>query len=146
VAEMARNKRAVILGPACLARLHKQVGDHFSVTGVTHQGIDLEVQVAGILPRAGPYADLGFLNRDYLNDALDVYPRTHAGQQHPLSARRLAVVFLKLQDAEALNHLAAQIESSGLFVDPPVKTESLSAAILDALAPLQDMIWGIRWL
>jgi putative ABC transport system permease protein len=146
VEKMEHNRRAVILGPACLARIRKQAGDHFSVTGLSHEGIDLELEVAGSLPRAGVYADLGFMNRDYLNDALDVYPSTHAGMKHPLAPRRLTLVFLKAADAMALDRLAAQIESSGLFVDPAVKTESLSVAVLGALAPFRDMLWGIRWL
>jgi putative ABC transport system permease protein len=53
---------------------------------------------------------------------------------------------LKAEDSKALDRIGLQIENSGLFVDPAVKMETLSAALLGALAPFRDIIWAIRLL
>ena len=40
------------------------------------------------------------MNRDYLNAALDDYPRTHAGKPHPLADKTLNLVWLRVPDSE----------------------------------------------
>jgi putative ABC transport system permease protein len=145
VHEMERNKRGVILGRKTLDMLHKKVGERFIMTGINPLGIDLEFEIIGAFPQ-GRYDEMAIMNRDYFNDALDVYPRTHGGVKHPLADHRLGMVWLQVPDQDTFGRVGAQIESSGLFQDPPVKCETLSSAVVTELEGFRDMVWGMRWL
>jgi putative ABC transport system permease protein len=145
VALMEANKRAVVMGQTQLLALNKRVGERFTLTSQTHTGIDLEFEIVGAFP-PGRYNELAVMNRDYLNDALDQYPKTHGGIKHPMADRSLTLVWLQLADREAFNRVAEQIESSGLFRNPAVKCETLSSGIAVTLDVYGDLIWGIRWL
>jgi putative ABC transport system permease protein len=145
VAAMEKNKRAVILGPGRLKAINKQVGDRFSLFGRNYTGIDLEFEIVGVFP-PGRYNELSVMNRDYLNDSLDAYPRTHGGARHPLADRSLNLVWLQVPDQPSFNQLAQQIDSSPLFGSPAVKCQTLSAEIATVLEAYKDLIWGMRWL
>jgi putative ABC transport system permease protein len=86
------------------------------------------------------------MRRDYLNDTLEAYPRTHSGQKHPMADKSLYVVWLKVPDQATCNKLTEQIDNSGLFQSPPVKCETLAAFVAGQMEQLKDMIWGVRWL
>src|SRR5262249_46451311 len=94
----------------------------------------------------GRYEQFSVMRRDYLNDMLEAYPRTHAGQKHPMADKSLYVVWLKVPDQATCNKLTEQIDSSGLFQSPPVTCETLAAFVAGQMEQLKDMIWGVRWL
>jgi putative ABC transport system permease protein len=145
VSTMEHNKRAVILGRDRLRAINKRVGDRFTVTGTLYHGIDLECEVIGVFPE-GRYNDSAVMNRDYLNDALTVYPRTHGGLSHPLADKSLNLVWLLVPSQEAFGRVANQIEGSGLFRTPPVRCQTLASGIATRLDSFRDLIWGMRWL
>jgi putative ABC transport system permease protein len=142
---MEANKRAIILGQGCLAAINKQVGERITVYGTTYPGIDLEFDIVAEFPK-GRYDQIAVLHRDYLNDALDAFPRTHGGMKHPLADKRLNIVWLQVPDLFAFTRAGEQINRSGLFRDPPVKCETLASGIANELGGFTDLIWGLRWL
>ncbi|HEV3257454.1 MAG TPA: ABC transporter permease [Gemmataceae bacterium] len=143
--EMEHDKRAVIIGRNQLKTINKQVGETFTLTGVNYTDINLEFRIIAELPPGARYNDNTFMNRDYLNDALNEYPRKHGGK-HPMADRSLDLVWLKVPDQAAFGRVAQQIESSGLFRDPAVKCSTLSAEITSVMEAYRSLIWGLRWL
>jgi putative ABC transport system permease protein len=141
---MEKNKRGVILGRNVLERIHKQVGDRFGVTGTYYNGIDLQFDIVGQFP-PGRYNEMAIMHRDYLNDAIDGYPRTHGGQRHPLADRTLNVVLLEVPDSDSYSQVAKQIESSPLFRNPSLRCETLSSFAVSQLEAYRDLIWAMRW-
>lgn len=141
---MEKNKRGVILGRNVLERIHKQVGDRFGLTGTYYTGIDLQFDIVGQFP-PGRYNEMAIMHRDYLNDAIDGYPRTHGGQRHPLADRTLNIVLLEVPDTDSYNQVAKQIESSPLFRNPSLRCETLSSFAVSQLEAYRDLIWAMRW-
>jgi putative ABC transport system permease protein len=47
---------------------------------------------------------------------------------------------------ESYSRVTEQIDSSGLFQNPAVKCETLSAYAVTQLDSFRDIIWGMRWL
>jgi ABC-type lipoprotein release transport system permease subunit len=142
---MKKNKRAVILGVKILEKLNKRVGERIKVTGTNYNGIDLEFDIVGAFPE-GRYNQTAIMNRDYLNDAIDLYPRAHAGQKHVLADRRLNYVVLEVRDLPSANRVEEQIQSSGLFQTPAVKSQTLSAFLMTEFDSFGDIVWAMRWL
>jgi putative ABC transport system permease protein len=142
---MEKKKNGVILGQKILRTLNKRVGDRMKVFGTSFKDIDLEVEIVGSFPE-GRYNDMGIMNRDYLNDALDIYPKTHGGVPHILAARRLGLVVLQVPDMDTYSKVTEQIDSCGLFQNPAVKCETLAAYCVTQLEGYSDIIWGMRWL
>jgi putative ABC transport system permease protein len=142
---MEKDPRLVLMGRERMRAINKRVGERFKVTGVNFQDIDLEFEIAAMLP-PGDFDQLAIMNRDYLNKAIDTYPRTHAHMKHPLADRSLNQVWLRVPDHETLVRLTHQVESSPFFRNPAVKCETLSTDIANQLDIFHDLIWGMRWL
>jgi putative ABC transport system permease protein len=145
VKEMERNRKAIILGRKKMTALNKKVGERINVTSSNFTSIELELDIVGVFP-PGRYDELGVMNRDYLNGAIDAYPRTHGGQKHPLADRNLNVVWLQVQDLVAYGRIAEQLDASGLFVNPAIKCETLSSGVNTVLEGYKDLFWAMRWL
>jgi putative ABC transport system permease protein len=145
VAAMQRHQRGIILGKKRLAAIQRQVGDRITLTGINYSGLDLEFEIIGVLPESGRYDETAFMNRDYLNLALDDYARKR-GRRHPQAERSLNIVWLKVASQLDYGRVASQIDSSGYFHNPPVKTETLSSAIATVMESYRDLVWGMRWL
>jgi putative ABC transport system permease protein len=143
VRSLAANKRGIILGARRLAAINKRVGEWIKLTGLQWRGIDLELKIVGVFP-IGKYSDLGVIHRDYINDAFDDYTRK-TGLKHPMASKSLTMVWLQMTDQEACARVAEQIEASGLYQDPPVKCQTLSAEVAAVLDAYADLIWGLRW-
>jgi putative ABC transport system permease protein len=145
IAVMEKNKRGVIIGRKLLGTLNKQVGERMKVSGINYKDLDLEVEIVGMFPD-GRYNDMAVMHRDYLNDALDVYPKTHGGQPHPMAQRSLNFVVLQVSDLERYSRVTEQIDSSGMFQNPAVKCQTLAAYAVTQLDSFRDILWAMRWL
>jgi putative ABC transport system permease protein len=141
---LSANKRGIILGARRLAAIDKKVGEWIKLTGLLYRGIDLELQIVAVFP-LGKYSDLGVINRDYFNDSFDDFARKN-GFKHPLAGRTLSMDWLQMPDQDACARVAEQLEASGLFYDPPVKCQTISAEVVAILDAYADLIWGLRWL
>lgn len=142
---MKENRQGIILGESRLAAINKRVGDRFTLYGINYRGIDLEVEVVGTFP-PGRYDNSAAINRDYLNAALDAFPRTHEGEPHPLAAKSLNLVWLRVDDRQTFDKIAQQIMSSPDYASPAVKIETASSGVSTFLEAYRDLIWGMRWL
>jgi putative ABC transport system permease protein len=145
VDEMLRNKRAVIMGSERLRAINKRVGERFTLTGINYTGLDLEFEIVGMFPE-GRYNQSAIMNRDYLNDALYAYPKSHNGANHPLADKSLNLVWLKVPDLKTFNRITEQIDSCGYFTNPPVRCETLSSGVASWLDGYRSMIWGMRYI
>jgi putative ABC transport system permease protein len=145
IEKMQANRASIIMGEDILKQIERQVGDKITLYGVNYSGINLEFEIVGSFTQAR-YAKSCAIDCEYLNAALDVYPSTHNGQQHPLADKTLNLVWLKVDDPEAYARVAEQIEGSADYRAPPVKVEVSSNAIAAFLAGFRDIIWGMRWI
>jgi putative ABC transport system permease protein len=145
VARMEHTKMGVIIGKEKLKTMNRQIGDRFHVKSTNYAGLDLEFEVVGHFPD-GRYEQFSVMRRDYLNDALEAYPRSHGGQKHGLADKSLNVVWLKVPNPTSYNKVSQQIESSGQFQSPAVKCETLASAIVGAFEGFKDIAWAVRWL
>jgi len=142
---MEANRQAILIGPEKLKQINKSVGERIKLYSLNYRDIDLEFDIVGTLP-AGRYDETSVMHRDYLNAALDNYPRTHAGKKHPMASKTLNLVWVKVADQQQYTKLADQIANSPLYSDPAVKCETASSGIASFLEAYRDMIWGLRWL
>ena len=145
VEQMQKNKKAVIVGRTRLQEMNKQIGERFTLKGLTYAGIDLEFEIVGSFP-PGRFDLNAVMNRDYLNDALDAYARAHGGRSHPMADKTLNLVWLQVRDLDEFNQIGRQIEHSPVLQSPPLKCETLSSGVNTALEGFRDLIFGMRWL
>jgi putative ABC transport system permease protein len=145
VLEMKKDPRRVIMGPHLLQQLNKKVGERLTVTGLsTYADLNLEVEIVGTFPE-GRYTDSAIMRADYLNQTIDMYPKTHGGQKHARANKSLSLMILQVPDMAACQRVIHQIESSTMFRDPAVKCETLSAFAATQLESYRDIIWFMRW-
>jgi putative ABC transport system permease protein len=143
IAEMKRNRKAVLVGPEKLAALNKRVGERFKLTSMNYKDIDLEVEVIGTLP-AGRYGQSAIMNADYFNSALDNYKTAHKAP-HPLDNRRLNLIWLRVPDKKAYGEVARRVENSPYLKNPEVKCETESSGVGAFMDPYRDLLWGVKW-
>jgi putative ABC transport system permease protein len=144
VAKMNANKQGCVIGRERLEQIGKRVGERINVTGLNYKDIQLELEIVGTFPD-GRYNLSAAMNRDYLNDALDDYARK-TGKKHPMAAKTLNLVWLRVPDRESMSKIAAQIEASPNYSNPAVKVETASSGVSAFLDAYKDLIWGMRWL
>lgn len=145
IKKLEQNKRGLIIGKERLAAINKRVGERITIHGLIYKGIDLEFEIIGVCPE-GRYNQMAFFNRDYLNDTLEAYPRTHNGQKHAMAERTLNLVWIRLPDQKSFSRAAEQVMSSPSFSNPAVKCETASSGVSAFLESYRDLIWGMRWL
>jgi putative ABC transport system permease protein len=86
------------------------------------------------------------VHRDYLNDALENYRRTHNGVAHPMAQKSLNLVWLKVPDSNSFSQVSEQIVNSPSFASPAVKIETASSAISAFMESYSTIIFAMRWL
>lgn len=145
VKKLDSNRQGLIVGRGRLLALNKKIGERIKLFGLNYRGIDLEFEIVGTFPE-GRYDDSSAFNRDYLNDAMDAYPKTHQGKKHPLAEKSLNLVWLRVPDREAFTKIAQQIETAPSFSTPAVKCETSSSGIASFLEAYRDLFWGLRYL
>jgi putative ABC transport system permease protein len=144
VEKLREKKNAVLVGPKRLKTINKKVGERIKITGLDFKGIDLDFEIVGELP-TGQYEDLGIMNEDYLNDAVDSY-RGPGGTKHPLVNKRLNFVWLRVGNPEDFTTIGKQIESAPEFRDPAVKCETFGSMVASFLDAYTGFIWFIKWI
>ncbi len=146
VAKLKDTPRGIIVGQNHLKTTNKRIGERFKLTGVSiTKGLDLEFEIVGAFP-PGRYDTMAVFNREYYNNELDAYPRTHNGQKHPLADRSLNLMVLKVADSAAFTRLASQIENSPELSNPAVRCETMASGLASMLEMFRDLIWAMRWM
>jgi len=145
VRRLKLQRNGMVLGRQRLKAIEKRMGDRITVHSLNYKGIDLEFEIVGIFP-PGRYDNSAVMRSDYLNEALDAFPRRNNGRVHPMAQRNLNLVWLRVPDREAFSHVAGQITTSPYFASPAVKCETASSGIAAFLDAFRDILWGLRWL
>jgi putative ABC transport system permease protein len=153
VERMARQPNAVLMGRGRMETLHKRVGDRFTVTGMNYKGIDLDFEIVGEL--ANTYDQLAFMNKSYLDEALDNYPKANNNKPHPLADKRLNLIWLRVRDKPTFAQVADLIENGlptsspgvrrKVLIDPEVKCETFSSGVASFLDAYRDLFWAVKW-
>jgi putative ABC transport system permease protein len=145
-AEMEKYPFKVLIGPGRLAALNKRVGERMKVTSLNYKDIDLEVEILGELP-GGRYEQSAIMNYQYLDQALKAFNKGKSkDQQHPMTERTLALMWLRVPDTATFERVAGQISSSPEYRSPAVKCETASSGIASFLDAYKDLLFGMRWL
>ncbi len=105
----------------------------------------MEFTIVGVVP-LNFYESFAAFDREYLNHMLDRFERENQRIRHPMTERSLDFVWLRMPDMEAFHKVAAQIEGSPFYTDPPVRCETVASGLAVYLNPYSDLIWGLKWL
>jgi putative ABC transport system permease protein len=143
--KLKQTRAGIVIGRDRLKAIQKRVNDRITVYGVLYKGIDLELDIIGTFP-PGRYDNTAAINADYLNEAIDAFARKPPGRPHPLSERRVNLVWLRVKNTDDFRRVAGQIMDSPRFRNPAVKCETASSGIAAFLDAFRDLIWGMRWL
>jgi putative ABC transport system permease protein len=144
--DMDQNPYKVILGKGRLAQINKRIGERIKVFSMNYQGLDLECEIAGILP-GGRYDQNAVMNYAYLDGAIRAYNKGKSkDQQHPMTDKSLALVFLRVPNIPTYDRVAGQVSNSPEFRSPAVKCETLSSGIASFLDSYKDILFALRWI
>jgi putative ABC transport system permease protein len=141
--ELERKRNGCLLGQRRLKAINKKVGERFRLTGFEYSGINLEFEIIGVLP-PGRWDDAGFMNKEYLNLAIDAYKGADGGK-HPLDQRRLNMVWLQVGAREDFDKVVEQINNSSQFDERPVKCETFASLVANFLDSYSGFVWFIEW-
>src|SRR5262249_32649792 len=112
---MQKDKTKVVIGCERLKALNKRVGERIKVYGfLTCKDITWELEIVGEYP-PGRYEQNAVMNRQALNDAIDVYDKAHKPDKHPMSDGRLALVVLRVPDMATFEKVSKRLGDSPLF-------------------------------
>jgi putative ABC transport system permease protein len=144
--EMEKYPYKVVVGPSRLASLNKKVGERIKVTSLNYKDIDLEFEILDELP-GGRYELSAVMNYRYLDEALRTYNKGKSkDQQHPMTERTLALMWLRVPDTPTFEKVAEQVTSSPEYRSPAVKCETASSGIASFLDAYKTILFGMRWL
>jgi putative ABC transport system permease protein len=145
VETLKQKPEACLLGADKMKALNKRVGERFKLTSINYKGIDLEFEIAGVLPD-GRYNASAIMRMDYFNQSFDQYERT-ARQRHPLADKRLNLIWIRVGSRETFEKIGDIIEREGKsrFATYPVKVETASSLIGSFLEAYRDIIWAMKY-
>jgi putative ABC transport system permease protein len=87
------------------------------------------------------------MNYKYLDEALRTYNKGKSkDQQHPMTERTLALMWVRVPDTPTFERVAEQITSSPAYQSPAVKCETASSGIASFLDSYKTILFGMRWL
>lgn len=142
---METNDRAIVMSKSRLKALNKRVGDTVKLHGINYQDILFDFVIIGELPE-GKYEGVSFMNKDYLIRQLNAYPKNAKGEGHPMLAKCINLIWVRLPNKQAFEALSAQVNSGAKFGDVPIKLETASSGIGTWLGAFKDIFWGIKWI
>jgi putative ABC transport system permease protein len=144
IAKLKENRRGIIIGRERLEALNKRIGEKIKIFSMNYKDIDLEFDIIGTFP-VPRYDQTAAMHRDYLKAAIEDYPRTHQGQQHPLANKSLNLMWLRVPDRASFEQVADQVTSSPYYSSPAVKCETQASGIASFMEAYRDIFWGVRW-
>ena len=139
VAEMVRNKKAIIVSASRLKKMNLKVGQRIKLYGLNYPDMTFELEIIGSLPD-GKYEGVGFMNKEYLDDLLRQKPPDYAMQKKALN-----LIWVRLPNKQAFELLNAMV-GEDKFNDPPVKLETASSGIGSWLDAYKDIFFGMKYI
>jgi hypothetical protein len=106
------------------------IGDRMKLTGISHKGIDVELEIVGRLPD-GRYNKSAIMNVASFKAAMDKYQQT-TRRKHPKADRSLNLIYLRAVDRDAANRIKQRIETSPRFTHPRLSCETVANEIAKA--------------
>jgi putative ABC transport system permease protein len=144
IERLTQTTQGCLLGKKRLQALNKKVGERFKMTALEFTGIDLELEIVGVLPE-GRWDANGFMNGRYLNNAIDAY-KGPGGAKHPLYQRRLNMFWVEVGKKEDFGQIVEQINTSPVFSERPVKCETFASLLANFMDSYSGFIWFIQWM
>jgi putative ABC transport system permease protein len=128
-----KDRRAgCLLGRKQMEAINRRAGERLSLTGLSHQGIDLDLEIVGLLP-GERYDRTGIMNAEYLTASLAAYEKK-TGARHPLADKSLNAVWLRVPNRAAFERVKRLVEGSKVLSNPAI-TCRLSSSLPWALLP-----------
>jgi putative ABC transport system permease protein len=143
VEALKEKPQGCLLGVDKLRALNKKVGERFKMTSINYKGIDLEFEIVGVFPD-GRYNASAIMRMDYFNKSFDLYQQNNR-VAHPLSPKRLNLIWIRVGDREAFDKIGGIIEDAPQLKDTPVKVETASSLVGSFLEAYRDIIWGMKF-
>jgi putative ABC transport system permease protein len=139
VAEMKRNKQAIVVSQTRLKKMNVQVGQRIKLYGLNYPDMVFEFDIIGSLPD-GKYEGVGFMNKRYLDDLLKQKPADYVMQNKALN-----LIWVKLPSRAAFERLNAMVDDPKNFSNPQVKMETASSGIGSWLDAYKDIFFGMKY-
>jgi putative ABC transport system permease protein len=143
VQDLKKVRNGCLVGRDKLRAINKRKGERFKLTSINYKDIDLDFEVVGVLPE-GRFDSSAIMNMDYFNAKMDEYKRKN-NKDHPLSDKRLNLIWLRVKDKDAFERVAHTIESASVFTMPQVKCETASSGVAAFLDPYKDLLLGMKY-
>jgi putative ABC transport system permease protein len=140
---MARDPKAVVIGAEKLRQMNKRVGDRMRMTSMNYKEIEFEYTIVGEFPTGSRWEQSAVMNRKYLDNELDAY-KGRTGKEHPLSAKCMNLIWIRLPNPQAFDTLSARLNDPAKF-SPAIKLEIESSAYANFLSPFKTLIWFMKW-
>ena len=139
------DKRCVVIGDDKLKLMNKKVGDEIKITSTNYKDVEFEMKIVGAFPTGTRLSSSACMRYDYLLSKLDEY-KTKKGTEHPIYAKCLNLVWVRMPDKPSFEHLSGVVNEAGKFSAPAAKIETFSAAIGTFLEPYKDIFWGVKFI
>lgn len=140
IAEMMRNKQAVVVSQNRLRKLNVRVGQRIKLYGLNYPEMVFELDIVGSLPD-GKYEGVGFMNKQYLEDLLKTKPADYLMQDKALN-----LIWVRLPTKAAFERLSAMVEDPKNFTNPPIKMETASSGIGSWMQAYKDIFFGMKYI
>jgi putative ABC transport system permease protein len=127
---MRRNRIGALVGPKLMRKMKWKVGQRFTFIGTSRLGKDLEFEVVGELPESD-YSEAFMFRDDYYQEGVG-------------DRERVGLLWIRVTDASAANHLASQIEDQFAHSDTPLQVETESATATRMLSKHRSLVMLIR--
>jgi putative ABC transport system permease protein len=129
----------ILVGRERLEKIGKRVGDVFKAPSISHRGadgksIEFEFEIVGELPGGNRWAQIGFMDFEYLNRVLKAVGSNLDG--------KVNLGWIMSDSQDAARQIGGIIES---YV-PDIKCETFSAAVGRFLEPFKDILYGVKFL
>ncbi|MCE9568069.1 MAG: ABC transporter permease [Planctomycetes bacterium] len=149
VAEMERDKQAIVMSKMRMKKMNLQVGQTIKVTGLNYTDLVFDLRIIGELPD-GKYDNISFINSAYLFSQLDAWklnnPKNRTSEPHPMDAKCINLIWVRLPNKEAFERLAAAVNDTGNFSNPQIKLETASSGFGTFLEAFKDILFGMKYL
>jgi putative ABC transport system permease protein len=146
VEALKQNPKGCLLGSDKLKALNKRIGERFKLTSLNYKGIDLEFDIVGALPD-GRYNGSAIMRMDYFNKSFDQYQQQNKAA-HPLSGKRLNLIWIRVGDRETYDKVGSVIEDEGApyFAQYPVKVDTASGLIGSFLEAYRAIFTALKYI
>lgn len=131
----------LVFGGTQARKLGKNVGDVFTAYSTTHfdgsalrRPIKLQFKVVGLIPEVSAWNEAAFIDLDYLDKELGKQTNEYHG--------KVSYAWLQVSDQESAERVSAVIEN---YVRD-LRCETAATAYGRFMAPLQGVMWGIKWI